>query len=128
MAPSFDHLPDPEEEEYDDEEELDFSDLREKYEVQLQQGLDTFVCVDGLPKVTEETKPKLIKFLLRKLNTVGKTREDLVFMPVGESGQTDGYAQESRHRILPWLIAVDTHSLSILPPPRPQQRSSLSMA
>ncbi|KFY84826.1 hypothetical protein V500_08965 [Pseudogymnoascus sp. VKM F-4518 (FW-2643)] len=93
MAPSFDHLPDPEEEEeYDDEEELDFSDLREKFEVQLQQGLDTFVCVDGLPKVTEETKPKLIKFLLRKLNSVGKTKEELVFMPVGESGQTDGFA------------------------------------
>lgn len=93
MAPSFDHLPDPEEEEYDDEEELDFSDLREKFEVQLQQGLDTFVCVDGLPKVTEETKPKLIKFLLRKLNSVGKTKEELVFMPVGENGQTDGYVE-----------------------------------
>lgn len=127
MAPSFDHLPDPEEEDYDDE-ELDFSDLREKYEVQLQQGLDTFVCVDGLPKVTEETKPKLIKFLLRKLNSVGKTREDLVFMPVGESGQTDGYAQKSTYRICEWLIGIDLHSLNILPPPKPRQRSSLLMA
>lgn len=90
MAPSFDHLPDPEDDEYDEEDELDFSDLQEKYQVQLQQGLDTFVVVDGLPIVTEETKPKLIKFLLRKLNTVGKTREDLVYMPVGKSGQTDG--------------------------------------
>ncbi len=90
MAPSFEHLPDPQEEEYDEDEELDFSDLQEKYQVQLEEGLNTFVVVDGLPKVTEETKPKLIKFLLRKLNTVGKTREDLVYMPVGESGQTDG--------------------------------------
>jgi translation initiation factor 3 subunit B len=89
MAPSFDHLPDPEEDEYDDE-DLDFSDLQEKYQVQLQQGLDTFVVADGLPKVTAEQKPRLIKFLLRKLNDVGKTREDLVYMPVGESGQTDG--------------------------------------
>jgi len=40
MAPSFDHLPDPEEDDYDEEEELDFSDLRERYEVQLEQGLD----------------------------------------------------------------------------------------
>jgi translation initiation factor 3 subunit B len=83
MAPSFDHLPDPEEDEYDEDEELDFSDLQEKYQVQLEEGLNTFVVVDGLPKVTEETKPKLIKFLLRKLNTVGRTREDLVYMPVG---------------------------------------------
>lgn len=90
MAPSFDHLPDPEEDEYDEDEELDFSDLQEKYQVQLEEGLNTFVVVDGLPKVTEDTKPKLIKFLLRKLNTVGKTREDLVYMPVGENGQTDG--------------------------------------
>lgn len=89
MAPSFDHLPDPEEDEYD-EDELDFSDLHEKFQVQLQQGLDTFVVVDGLPKVTEETKAKLIKFLLRKLTSVGKTKEDLVYMPVGESGETDG--------------------------------------
>lgn len=90
MAPSFNDLPDPQDDEYDEEEELDFSDLQEKYQVQLQQGLDTFVVVDGLPKVTEDTKPKLIKFLLRKLNTVGKTSEDRVYMPVGESGQTDG--------------------------------------
>jgi translation initiation factor 3 subunit B len=90
MAPSFDHLPDPQDDEYDEEDELDFSDLQEKYQVQLQQGLDTFVVVDGLPKVTEETKPKLIKFLLRKLNSVGTTAEDRVYMPVAESGQTDG--------------------------------------
>lgn len=90
MAPSFDHLPDPQDDEYDEEDELDFSDLQEKYQVQLQQGLDTFVVVDGLPKVTEETKPKLIKFLLRKLNSVGTTAEDRVYMPVAEGGQTDG--------------------------------------
>jgi translation initiation factor 3 subunit B len=90
MAPSFDHLPDPEEDEYD-EDELDFSDLRERFEVQLEQGLDTFVVIDGLPEVTEETKPKLIKFLLRKLNAVGRTREDAVFMPLGENGKSHKY-------------------------------------
>jgi translation initiation factor 3 subunit B len=89
MAPSFDHLPDPEDDEYD-EEELDFSDLQEKYQVQLQQGLDTFVVVDGLPPVNEERKGKLIKFLLRKLNSVGRTSEDRIYMPIGESGESDG--------------------------------------
>lgn len=87
MAPSFDHLPDPEDEEFD-EEELDFSDLREKFEVQLEQGLDTFVVIDGLPEVTEETRPKLIKFLLKKLNSVGKAREDSIFMPLGDDGKS----------------------------------------
>ena len=87
MAPSFDHLPDPEDDEFD-EEELDFSDLRERFEVQLEQGLDGFVVIDGLPEVTEDTKPKLIKFLLRKLNAVGTTREDSIYMPIGEDGKS----------------------------------------
>jgi translation initiation factor 3 subunit B len=110
MAPSFDHLPDPEEEEeYDEEEELDFSgmhggfgrkfhsadgvctDLRERFEVQLEQGLDGFVVIDGLPEVTEETKPKLVKFLLRKLNSVGKAKEESVFMPMGDDGKSLKY-------------------------------------
>lgn len=90
MAPSFDHLPDPEDDEYD-EEELDFSDLRERFEVQLEQGLDAFVVIDGLPEVTEETKPKLIKFLLRKLNAVGKVREDSVHMPLAENGKSERF-------------------------------------
>lgn len=86
-APTFDHLreADLDDEEYD-ESELDFSDLREKFRVQLEQGLDTFVVVDGLPPVTEEQKPKLIKFLMKKFNQAGKVREDSIFMPMGEDG------------------------------------------
>lgn len=87
MAPSFDHLPDPEEEEFDDD-ELDFSDLREQFEVRLEQGLDTFVVIDGLPEVDESSRPKLIKFLLRKLNSVGTTRQDSVSMPLGDNGKS----------------------------------------
>lgn len=89
MAPSFDHLV---EENLDDEEfdedEVDISDLKAKYEVQLESGLDTFVVVDGLPTVDEGQKPKLVKFLLKKLNTVGRTREDQVYMPMGEDGKS----------------------------------------
>lgn len=83
MAPSFNDLPDPEEEDYD-EDELDFSDLKERFEVQLEQGLDAFVVVDGLPEVTEETKPKLIKFLRRKLEPVGKVKEESIHMPLSD--------------------------------------------
>ncbi len=80
MAPSFNDLPDPEDD-YD-EDELDFSDLKERFDVQLEQGLDAFVVVDGLPEVTEETKPKLIKFLRRKLEPVGKVKEESIHMPL----------------------------------------------
>lgn len=91
MAPSFDHLPDPEEDDYDEDEELDFSDLRERFEVQLEQGLDAFVVVDGLPEVTEDTKPKLIKFLKRKLDAAGKVRDESIHMPLGPDGKSERY-------------------------------------
>ncbi|KAK0625490.1 eukaryotic translation initiation factor 3 [Bombardia bombarda] len=93
MAPSYDTLRDEDLDEDDfDVDEVDISDLREKYEVQLEQGYDTFVVIDGLPEVNEEQKPKLVKFLLKKLNTVGKTKEDLIFMPMGENGKSMRFA------------------------------------
>jgi translation initiation factor 3 subunit B len=89
MAPSFDHLreADLDDDEFN-EEDIDISDLREKFEVSLEQGYDAFVVIDGLPAVTEDQKPKLIKFLLKKLNSVGKTREDLIYMPMGDDGKS----------------------------------------
>jgi translation initiation factor 3 subunit B len=44
MAPSFDTLSDHDFQEEEDEEEIDFSDLREQYDVRMEEGLDTF-CV-----------------------------------------------------------------------------------
>ena len=41
MAPSFDQLSDHDFDPEDDE--IDFSDLQERYEVHMEQGLDTFV-------------------------------------------------------------------------------------
>ena len=41
MAPSFDQLSDHDFDPEDDE--IDFSDLQEQYEVHMEQGLDTFV-------------------------------------------------------------------------------------
>lgn len=89
MAPSYEHLreADLDEDEFD-EDEVDVSDLREKFEVQLEQGFDTFVVIDGLPEVTEEQKPKLVKFLLKKLTSVGKTKEDMIDMPMGPDGKS----------------------------------------
>jgi translation initiation factor 3 subunit B len=43
-----------------------------------------------LPEVTEEQKPKLVKFLIRKLkeNEVAKVPEENVYMPIGENGKS----------------------------------------
>ncbi|KAK4175794.1 putative eukaryotic translation initiation factor 3 subunit 9 [Triangularia setosa] len=93
MAPSYETLRDENLDEEDfDYDEVDVSDLKEKYEVQLEQGYDTFVVIDGLPEVTEEQKPKLVKFLLKKLNTVGKTSEDAILMPFGDHGKSLRFA------------------------------------
>ncbi|KAL8996692.1 MAG: hypothetical protein Q9169_003864 [Polycauliona sp. 2 TL-2023] len=90
MAPSFDNLT--EDPGSESEEELDFSDLRQNYDVRMEEGLDAFVIIDGLPKVPQASKDKLVKFLLKKLNTVGKTKEDAIFMPLGQNDITEGYA------------------------------------
>ncbi|KAH8645514.1 eukaryotic translation initiation factor eIF2A-domain-containing protein [Xylariales sp. PMI_506] len=93
MAPSFDHLRDADFDDDDyDENEVDISDLKEKYDVQMIQGYDTFVVIDGLPEVTEEQKPKLVKFLLKKLLSVGKTKEENIYMPLGENGKSLRFA------------------------------------
>lgn len=49
------------------------------------------MVVDGLPVVPQESKPKLVKFLMKKLNSVGKTKEDAIFMPMNENGMSEGY-------------------------------------
>jgi hypothetical protein len=88
MAPSYDNLPVDDD---FDENEIDFSDLQEQYEVRLDEGLDSFVVIDGLPKVPEESRQKLTKFLLRKLNDAGKAREEGVYMPMNEeTDMTEG--------------------------------------
>jgi translation initiation factor 3 subunit B len=66
------------------------ADLRAQYDVRKDQGLDTFVVIDGLPVVPAESKPKLVKFLLKKLNSVGKTSEDAIFMPMNDQNTSDG--------------------------------------
>lgn len=66
------------------------TDLRAQYDVRKDQGLDTFVVIDGLPIIPAESKPKLFKFLLKRLNTVGKTSEDAIFMPINDQNMSDG--------------------------------------
>ncbi|KAI1614591.1 eukaryotic translation initiation factor 3 subunit B [Exophiala viscosa] len=92
MAPGFDQLSD---HDYDDDiEDIDFSDLKERYDVRMEEGLDTFVVVDGLPVVNEEQKSKLIKFLSKRLNSVGRIKdgEESIFMPMNDQGNSEGFA------------------------------------
>lgn len=57
----------------------------------MEEGLDAFVVVDGLPIVPEANKGKLIKFLVKRLNEVGRTKVDDIFMPIDEAtGSSQG--------------------------------------
>lgn len=49
------------------------------------------MVLDGLPVVPEDNKDKLVKYLVRKLNTVGRTSAEAVFMPVDDKGMSEGY-------------------------------------
>lgn len=68
------------------------TDLHEQYEVRMEEGLDAFVVCDGLPKVPEASVAKLTNFILKRLNTVGKTSADHILMPIEDGGMTGGYA------------------------------------
>lgn len=41
--------------------------------------------------VPEDSKPKLVKFLIRLLNKAGRVKEDGFYMPVNDKGMTEGY-------------------------------------
>ncbi|KAJ5519677.1 hypothetical protein N7463_000130 [Penicillium fimorum] len=55
MAPSFNTLSEQDLHE-EEEEDIDFSDLKEQYEVKVEEGLDTFIVIDGLPVVPVQTR------------------------------------------------------------------------
>ena len=50
------------------------------------------MVADGLPVVPQESKPKLVKYLVKLLNKAGKVKEDGFFMPVNDKGMTEGYS------------------------------------
>jgi translation initiation factor 3 subunit B len=88
MATQYENLPEGDEIDVD---EIDFSDLRDQYEVRLEEGLDTFVVLDGLPKVPADSIPRLTKFIIKKMSTVSRVREEAFHMPVGSDDITEGY-------------------------------------
>jgi hypothetical protein len=83
MATAYEQLPEGDE---IDDSEIDFSDLRAQYEVRVEEGLDTFVVLDGIPVVDEGSVEKLKRFITKKLNSVGRVRENGFHMPLTPEG------------------------------------------
>lgn len=76
---------------HDSEENIDFSDLEAKYRIEPDDGLETFVVVDGCPVIPESKVPALTKVLMKLFSSVGTIKKDGFFMPV-EGGKTKGFA------------------------------------
>ncbi|ODV69725.1 translation initiation factor eIF-3b [Hyphopichia burtonii NRRL Y-1933] len=72
--------------------ELDFSDLEERYAVNPHFGLDNYVVVDGAPIAPESKADKLTLVLKKLFKTVGNVVEgdEGVYMPI-EDGKTKGF-------------------------------------
>ena len=60
--------------------------------MRLEEGLEAFVVLDGLPVVPQASQSKLLKFLLKKIRGAGEVNEDAFFMPSNEKGDSEGYA------------------------------------
>lgn len=104
------------------------TDLLEQKDVKIEEGLDAFVVIDGLPVVPKDSQAKLVKFLLKKLSTVGKTSEDAVYMPTNDAGMTEGYVEILEVITSARLTETDMPSLNFRPPNRPPPPRSSSTA
>lgn len=72
--------------------DIDFSDLEEKYDASFGFGVENYVVVDGAPIAPESKVPVLTKVLRKLFNTVGQVVEgdDGIYMPL-EDGKSKGY-------------------------------------
>lgn len=72
--------------------DIDFSDLEAKYQVDADVGLENYVVVDGAPKAPASKAPLLEKVLRKFLSKAGELveGEDGLFLPV-EGNMTKGY-------------------------------------
>ncbi|KAI9317686.1 hypothetical protein BX666DRAFT_1939833 [Dichotomocladium elegans] len=65
------------------EEEIDFSDIYEKHQINVEDDLDTIIVVDGAP-IVDEAKEEKLRTVLTKLFTknAGEIKENGIWMPM----------------------------------------------
>lgn len=74
------------------EEDIDFSDIYERHQLDIEDDIDNIVVVDGAPIVDEAKEEKLLS-VLKKLFTknAGEIKEGGIWMPMApnEKGKTE---------------------------------------
>ncbi|KAG0170780.1 Translation initiation factor 3 subunit b [Apophysomyces sp. BC1034] len=70
------------------EEDIDFSDIYEKHQVDVDEDLDTIVVVDGAPIVDEAKEAKLVAVLTKHFNkNAGEIKEGGIWMPMSPNAE-----------------------------------------
>ncbi|KAF9898492.1 Translation initiation factor 3 subunit b [Lobosporangium transversale] len=71
------------------EEDIDFSDIEERFQLSFEEGFNNVVVVDNIPLVDETKEEKLIQFLRKIFKNVGEIRDNHFVMPkaVNEKGK-----------------------------------------
>ncbi|CCJ28370.1 unnamed protein product [Pneumocystis jirovecii] len=67
---------------------IDFSDLEAKYNVTFEQDFRSLIVVDGIPQVPQEKREALLKILERQFSSVGKIKDNGIFMPMENKNGT----------------------------------------
>ncbi|CAG8571632.1 2838_t:CDS:2, partial [Scutellospora calospora] len=70
-------------------EEIDYSDIEEKYQVPFEDGFDTIIVVDNVPIVDESKKDKLLKFIRKIFKNAGDIKEEGIHMPMDPDPKTE---------------------------------------
>ncbi|KAJ3157787.1 Translation initiation factor 3 subunit b [Geranomyces variabilis] len=84
------HRGDHHEEEDDELLDIDFSDIEERYRVDMPTGFETVVVVDNTPKVGEEKKDRLLSAIKKIFKDIGVIKT--IHMPMDSTtGQSKGY-------------------------------------
>jgi translation initiation factor 3 subunit B len=74
----------------DENGELDFSDLEQKYAISWEEGFENLIVVDNCPLVEEGgRKTKLLAFIRKIFATNGHIAENGIFMPMANDPETD---------------------------------------
>ncbi|OLL26854.1 Eukaryotic translation initiation factor 3 subunit B [Neolecta irregularis DAH-3] len=66
------------------DDQLDFSELEERFQVPFEEGFDAWIVVDGLPIVGEEKKNALLKLVSKLFGKRGTIKTSGPFMPMEE--------------------------------------------
>src|SRR5436190_538768 len=82
------------------EEEIDFTDIEEKYKVSFEKGLDTIIVVDNAPVVDQSRVAKLLTFIKKIFKNVGEIKENGIFMPMDPEPEPETGKLKSRGLII----------------------------